>query len=73
MRNFPATGFASSSGPDRAGDVLDTGALWLDLAYAAREDERIIEITQGPERYRPLLDSLACHPSASGRQPAGET
>ena len=58
---------------DRAGDVLDTGALWLDLAYAARENERIIEIAQGPERYRPLLDSLACHPSASGRQPAGET
>jgi tRNA threonylcarbamoyladenosine biosynthesis protein TsaE len=58
---------------DRAGDVLDTGALWLDLAYAARENERIIEITQEPERYRPLLDALACHPSASGRRPAGET
>ena len=53
----------------RASGVFPPDALWLDLSYGGGEDDRVIEITPGPARYRPLLKALSDSFKSSLQQP----
>ncbi len=44
---------------ERASDVFPPDSLWLDLSYGGAEEERVIVIKPGPDRYQPLLKALA--------------
>ena len=44
---------------DRTAELFPPDSLWLELDYGDVEDDRVIAIPAGPERYRDLLEALA--------------
>ena len=53
---------------DRAEDVLDVPALWVELGPGPGDDDRTIQVSPGPARYDGLLAALRGHPLAAGRR-----
>ena len=51
---------------ERAESVLPPEALWVELDYGPGEEQRRITFPEAPERYAPLLQSLAALPTPAG-------
>ena len=51
---------------ERAESVLPPEALWVELAYAPGEEQRTLTFPNAPQRYAPLLQSLAADAGGVG-------
>ena len=51
---------------ERAASVLPPDALWVELDYGPGEEQRTLTFPNAPERYAPLLQSLAAYAGAPG-------
>lgn len=56
---------------ERAESVLPPEALWVELDYAPGEEQRTLTFPNAPERYAPLLQSLAALPDAPAADSGG--